>query len=74
MMHDKNKIYHVLPENDARPHIDHCFFSMHQMPFCQCDCKPENLVVKGGIIIVHNAFDGRLGVEWANEILKSDIK
>lgn len=35
-----------------------------------CKCNPEVIIESDSeIIVVHNAFDGREGVEWANEIL-----
>lgn len=37
---------------------------------CRCNCLP--IIQKqssGGIIVIHNSFDGREGVEWTNEIL-----
>lgn len=39
----------------------------------KCACKPRVIyqeVEPFKLIIVHNSFDGREGVEWANEILK----
>jgi hypothetical protein len=36
-----------------------------------CKCKPEVIIQPNAeIIVVHNSFDGREGIEWANEILK----
>lgn len=38
--------------------------------FCKCDCIPR-IEKEGEIFLVHhNSFDGREGVEWANEVLK----
>lgn len=37
---------------------------------CRCTCLP--IIQKqfsGSIIVIHNSFDGREGLEWANEIL-----
>lgn len=52
-------IYHVTPKNDLKPHSESY----------QCECEPEVKISGVNMIVVHNAFDGRLGVEWANEIL-----
>lgn len=55
-------IFHVLPENDSEPHLQES----------TCVCQPRVIVVENGnMIIVHNAFDGREGLELANEILNT---
>lgn len=54
--------YHVIPNNDSKEHtLSH-----------RCSCSPEVKVEGENMIVVHSAFDGRLGVEWANEILKNN--
>ena len=70
-----DNIQHVLPVNDIIPHTEFC----NDKGICKCDCKPERKEIfeptldgKGklvGIVIVHNSFDGREGVEWAKEII-----
>ena len=44
---------------------------------CRCKCKPKlefhHSNYKGyivGLTVIHNSFDGREAVEWANDILK----
>lgn len=63
------EIYHVLPCNDLREHIQQCY----PLPFgmgCDCPCKPEvREQENGNILVIHNSFDGREGVEWARELL-----
>jgi hypothetical protein len=35
-----------------------------------CKCDPQVIIQDNAeIIVVHNSFDGREGVEWVNEIL-----
>ena len=34
-----------------------------------CNCDPNVIIENGEIIIVHNSFDGREGVEWVKELL-----
>jgi hypothetical protein len=65
----ENNIWHVYPQNDLGEHI---LETVERMGFlyCQCDCCAEVRQVDGGYIVVHNSYDGREGVEWANEILK----
>ena len=37
-----------------------------------CKCNPEVIIQPNSeIIVVHKSFDGREGVEWANEILNN---
>lgn len=37
---------------------------------CRCNCLPiMEKQSSGAIIVIHNSFDGREGVEWTNEIL-----
>jgi hypothetical protein len=52
---------HVVPVGDTKEHI--------LEPRCSCNTRSE-ITTNGGLIIIHDAFDGRLGVEWAAEILK----
>lgn len=51
--------WHVLPVNDLEPHEENT----------TCKCKPNVIHQAGNMIVVHNSFDGREGVEWAKEIL-----
>lgn len=51
--------YHVLPKNDLETHEQST----------TCKCEPTVLHENGNMIIVHNSFDGREGIEWTNEIL-----
>lgn len=54
------KTYHVLPVGDLKKHTESY----------TCECKPIVEHEGGNIIVIHNSFDGREGVEWANEILE----
>lgn len=51
---------HVMPINDKEPHEEST----------TCECEPKVEHINGSMIVIHNAFDGREGVEWINEILK----
>lgn len=55
------EIFHVHPINDLQKH------SLSHL----CKCNPEIEVENGNLIIVHNSYDGRDGVELENEILKT---
>lgn len=53
--------WHILPQNDTEPHDESS----------TCKCEPGCQVMEfGDIIIVHNSFDGRIGLEITNQILK----
>jgi hypothetical protein len=54
------EVIHVTPLNDLKPHIGSYV----------CHCLPEIKYEDGNMIIAHNSYDGREGIEWANEILK----
>lgn len=76
-MIDPDKVYHVYPLNDLKEHTLECsdketvFLANELMPLCKCECLPEHKTENGeSLIIVHNSFDGREGVEWTNEVLK----
>lgn len=59
----KNKMIHVYPINDLE---------QHDLEGTQCKCNPQVIIEPNAeIMIVHNSFDGREGVELANEILKN---
>lgn len=52
-------IYHILPINDVEPHEE----------LTTCHCKPvAELLENGDIMCTHNSFDGREGLELANEV------
>ena len=37
-----------------------------------CECEPNVIIEQDSeIVVVHNSFDGREGVEWANEIINN---
>jgi len=55
-------MYHVYPVNDLR---EHTFETT-------CECGPTvEFIENGEAICVHNSFDGREGLELANEILNN---
>ncbi len=54
--------WHVIPINDLEPYEQET----------TCKCEPKVLHENGNMIIVHNSFDGREGLEWTKEILNSE--
>jgi hypothetical protein len=78
---DKDRINHVVPLNDEHSHLIDSYYDMANQLVCRCGCKPnvkaiinecDNYII--GFTIIHNSFDGREAVEWANEILKESDK
>jgi hypothetical protein len=69
-------VWHITPTNDLEPHNE--WSVQEQDPAdpirwkfigCECKCKPTIKKVNESILVIHNSFDGREGVEWTNEIL-----
>lgn len=53
-------IVHVLPVNDLKSHEEET----------TCECEPRIEIVEGGMLVVHNSFDGREIIEQANQLLE----
>lgn len=54
--------WHVTPVNDLEPHEE----------ASTCKCGPEVLHIDGNMVVVHNSFDGREGVEMVNKFLENE--
>lgn len=67
-----NKAYHVYPLNDAEEHFLECVYPIVGHPICPCKCEPTFKEEGSSLLIVHNSFDGREGVEMAKKILNAD--
>jgi hypothetical protein len=71
---ESGKVRHVLPLDDAEEHIDSSWednsYPFDPVPQCDCPCHPRREYEKDICIFIHSSFDGREGLEWANEILK----
>ena len=52
---------HIYPLNDIKEHDTSEYGSTR-------DCNPK-IIVDNEILVIHNSFDGREGLELANEIL-----
>lgn len=53
-------MYNILPINDLKEHLEDS----------TCRCQPQVIYENGEMIIIHNSFDGREGLELYNELLK----
>jgi hypothetical protein len=55
-------IYHIYPLNDLKEHL----IDGPEAALGKCECKP--VLKEGGLLIVHNSFDGREILEqWEAE-------
>lgn len=66
------QVQHVYPLNDLKPHVIACVYNVYEDHItCPCSCEPRIERTQDGriTIVTHSSFDGREGVEWANEIL-----
>ena len=55
-------IYDIIPVNDVLPH--------EESSPCPCDPTVEDIEGTEHQMVIHNAFDGREGMELSNEVLK----
>lgn len=56
-------IYHVYPTNDIKD---------HEIDGTTCECAPTiEQQPSGDLLVIHNSYDGREGLELANEILNN---
>ena len=55
---------HVVPVGDVEPHEE------RYMEGYECKCEPKIEPCNGSVIVIHNSFDGREGIEIVNEILR----
>lgn len=55
--------WHVLPTNDIEQHEEST----------TCKCEPRVEHINGNMVIIHNSFDGREGLELFNDILKDNV-
>jgi len=52
---------HVVPQDDTKPHT----LDLH------CECNPrKEVAAKGHLVVIHDAFDGRVVLEQVEELLK----
>lgn len=63
-------VWHLLPVNDLEEHNEHTkIHPIDEKLISECKCKPGFIYEPNGVIVVHNSFDGREGVEQAKKIL-----
>lgn len=56
-------VIHVMPRDDARPH--------EEVTTCPCGTGIETQA-NGDIIVIHSSYDGREGLELAQNILSTN--
>ncbi len=57
---------HIHPLNDKKQHDT-------SETGNTCHCEPTCKMEAGEMVVIHNSFDGREGVEWANDILNKKL-
>lgn len=59
------EIWHIHPLNDEKE---------HQLEGYDCPCDPDVQYIRehDRMLVTHNSFDGREGLEMANEILNGE--
>jgi hypothetical protein len=68
-MVDPDKVYHVYPTDDSEEHYLECVYPAIGDPYCPCKCEPVFKEEGDALLVVHNSFDGREGVEIVNDLL-----
>lgn len=53
---------HVYPHHDLKE---------HDTGSLECECRPE--IDYENELVIHNSYDGREAVEWAEDILENSI-
>lgn len=71
-------ITHVTPVADVKIHLEHTCSKLDGKGevtgeiICMCDCNPRiHQYEDGGVLVVHNSFDGRELFEWDNKVRKN---
>ena len=52
-------MWNILPINDLKEHSENS----------TCECNPKVIFENGEMIIIHNSYDGREGLELYNKLL-----
>jgi hypothetical protein len=64
-------VIHVIQEGDVKPHSEETEWSVRTLLTSKCSCGTRVEVNEhGSWVIIHSSFNGREGVEWANDLLK----
>ena len=70
-MIDPENIFHVSPCNDLKEHLLKCVLPPIGYPYCNCECKPTYQEEGGGLLVIHNSFDGRENFEPDSKVRKN---
>lgn len=64
-----DNIWHVIPLGEK--HIEKCDMNTaNGLPICLCKCSPSIRTKGDGLVVMHNSFNRREGVEWAKRTFK----
>jgi hypothetical protein len=71
-MIDPSKVVHIYPQDEIDDHIIFLTYPPIGDAYSECVCCPTlESGPDGRLLVIHNSYDGREGVEWAKEILNS---
>ena len=68
-MIDPKKVWHIYPVKDEEDHYLECVYPAIGHPYCPCKCGAYFKEEGDSLLIVHNSFDGREGLEMAKKLL-----
>lgn len=71
-MIDPDKVIHIYPLDEEDDHIIFLTYPAIGDPYSECVCTPRLNTENGCLLVIHNSYDGREGVEIVNEILNSN--
>ena len=72
MIIDPDKVFHIYPIDEECDHIIFLTYPPIGEPYSECKCHPRLEEAENEhIMVIHSSFDGREGLELANEILNN---
>ena len=64
-------VFHVLPVNDFKPHIESLTYPPIGEPYSECECLPKFQIEEDRVLVIHNSFDGRENFEHNNDVRRN---
>jgi hypothetical protein len=73
LMLTPDKVIHIYPKNEEDDHVIFLTYPVIGEPYSECKCEPWFKPAENGhTLVIHASFNGREGLEWANDILNSN--
>jgi len=68
-----DKVIHIYPIDEENEHVIFLTYPVLGDPYSECKCEPWFKPAENGCtLVIHASFNGREGLEWANDILNSN--